>query len=268
METLITIIREHVEYRKHILKLAKSDIVRTYRAAALGWSWAIIKPAFKIFVYWFAFAIGLRASKEIAGYPFFLWLIAGLIPWFYMNDILKQGIHSIKKYSYLVTKMRFPMSTIPTFVSISNVFIDLMLIAVMIIIYWVAGYPPDIYTLQLIFYTICMFVFFTLLAICLSPIVAMSKDFYNLVNSTIVGFFWLSGIMWDVNRIEILWLRKLLKINPITYICNGFRNSLVYKVWFWEEPKTLLAFCLLTFMVFIAAIFVYKRLRKDIPDVL
>lgn len=76
-------------------------------------------------MYWFAFSIGLRAGKPVNGYPFFLWLIAGLVPWFYMGDMITGGTNCIRRYSYLVTKMKFPVSTIPTFVSISNLIINI-----------------------------------------------------------------------------------------------------------------------------------------------
>ena len=145
MKNLIKILREHLEYRQQIFKLAKADLIKTYRGAALGWSWAIIKPAVTIFVYWFAFSIGLRAGGDVSGYPFFLWLIAGLIPWFYMSDMLTAGTDSIRKYSYLVTKMKFPVSTIPTFVSISKIAINIILIVAMIALFWVMGFAPDLY---------------------------------------------------------------------------------------------------------------------------
>ena len=35
-ETIVTIVREHIDYRKQIFKLAGSDLRRTYRASALG----------------------------------------------------------------------------------------------------------------------------------------------------------------------------------------------------------------------------------------
>ena len=44
------IIKDHIDYRQQILKLAKSDLIKTYRGSALGWSWAIIKPIVTIFV--------------------------------------------------------------------------------------------------------------------------------------------------------------------------------------------------------------------------
>ncbi|MDY6141228.1 MAG: ABC transporter permease, partial [Bacilli bacterium] len=123
MKVLINIIKEHFAYRKQITKLAKADLVKTYRGAALGWMWAIIKPTVTIFVYWFAFAIGLRISNDVNGYPYFLWLIAGVVPWFYMSEMISGGTDAIRRYGYLVTKMKFPVSTIPTFVNLSKLII-------------------------------------------------------------------------------------------------------------------------------------------------
>ena len=76
MKTLIEIVSDHLIYRKQIFKLAKADLVKTYRGSALGWAWAIIKPVVTIFVFWFAFTVGLRAGKPVNGFPYFLWLIS------------------------------------------------------------------------------------------------------------------------------------------------------------------------------------------------
>ena len=108
MEALKRIIGEHLTYRKQIFKLAKSDLMKTYRGAALGWTWAIIKPVVTIFVFWFAFNYGLRAGKDVDGYPFFLWLVAGFLPWFYMQEMITEGAACIRKNKHLVTKMKFP----------------------------------------------------------------------------------------------------------------------------------------------------------------
>lgn len=268
MKNFIRILKEHWEYRQQIFKLAKSDLIKTYRGAALGWSWAIIKPAVTIFVYWFAFSIGLRAGKDVAGYPFFLWLIAGVVPWFYMSDMLTAGTDSIRRYSYLVTKMKFPVSTIPTFVSISKLSINLILLVVTILIFCGFGFMPDIYYLQIIFFIIIGFIFWTIWALFSSLLAAISKDFANLVKSFVSAVFWLSGIIWNPNTIKIGWLKKLLMCNPVTYLVNGFRNSFIYKIWFWEQPKRLLYFCIVTLVMLILALWAYRKVRKEIPDVL
>lgn len=268
MKTLIKIIKEHIEYRKQIFKLAKADLVKTYRGSALGWSWAIIKPTVTIFVYWFAFAIGLRSGGKVNEYPFFLWLISGIVPWFYMGDMITAGTGCIRKYSYLVTKMKFPVSTIPTFVSMSNLFINVILIVVVIIIFAIFGFAPDIYFLQIPFYILLSFIFFTLWSLFSSFLGAISKDFVNLVKSLMTAIFWLSGILWDANKVSIPWLRTFLKVNPITYLINGFRNCFINKVWFWEQPKLLVCFLIITVILGMFGIWAYKRLRKEVPDVL
>lgn len=262
------IIKDHLMYKGQIFKLAKSDLVKTYRGAALGWTWAIIKPAVTIFVYWFAFEIGLRAGNDVNGYPFFLWLIAGVMPWFYMNDMLTAGTDTIRKYSYLVTKMKFPVSTIPTFVSISKFIIHLILMGIMILIFIFMGYPPTIYILQMPFYMLCMFIFFTIWSLFASLLSSMSKDFGNLVKSMVTAVFWLSGILYNPDTIKITWAKNLLMVNPVTFLTNGFRNCFINQTWFFEEPKRLLYFIIITILLLVLALWTYKKLRKEIPDVL
>ena len=269
MHTIVEIIKDHIQYRQQIFKLAKADLIKTYRGAALGWAWAIIKPAVTIFVYWFTFQIGLRAGKDVEGFPFFLWLISGVIPWFYMSDMITGGTECIRKYSYLVTKMKFPISTIPTFFSISKFMVHLALLAIMIIIFIAMGYPPDIYLLQLPIYMLLSFLFFTVFSLFSSLLACMSKDFSNLVKSLVTAVFWLSGIIWNINTLkDIPWLRALLKINPVTYLVEGYRNCFIHKTWIWESPKTLIAFLAILLVLTIASIWVYRKLRKEIPDVL
>ena len=269
MHTIVEIIKDHIQYRQQIFKLAKADLIKTYRGAALGWAWAIIKPAVTIFVYWFTFSIGLRGGKDVEGFPFFLWLISGVIPWFYMNDMITGGTECIRKYSYLVTKMKFPISTIPTFFSISKFMVHLVLLAIMIIIFIAMGYPPDIYLLQLPIYMLLSFVFFTTFSLFASLLACMSKDFANLVKSLVTAVFWLSGIIWNIDTMkDIPWLKTLLKINPVTYLVEGYRNCFIHKTWIWESPKTLIAFLVILLVLIIAAVWVYRRLRQEIPDVL
>lgn len=268
MKTLFKIIKEHMSYKNQIVKLAKADLVKTYRGAALGWAWAIIKPAVTIFVYWFAFSIGLRAGKPVNNFPYFLWLIAGVIPWTYMSEIITGGTECIRKYSYLVTKMKFPVATIPTFVNMSKFSIHLILMLIVIIIFMGFGYMPDIYILQLPFYMLLAFLLFNVWSLFSSLLAVVSKDYANLVKSFISALFWLSGIMWNVDGISNPMIKKMLNINPITFLVTGYRNCFINKIWFWQEPKRLLYFIIIVAVLLFLSIRVYKKLRKDIPDIL
>lgn len=185
-----------------------------------------------------------------------------------MSDMLTSGTDTIRKYSYLVTKMKFPVSTIPTFVSISKFIIHLVLVGIMIVIFIFMGYPPTIYILQLPFYMLLLFTFFTIWSLFASLLSSMSKDFGNLVKSMVTAVFWLSGILWNPDTIKIEWVKKVLMVNPVTFLINGFRNCFINQVWFFEQPKRLLYFVIVTLVLLILAVWTYKRLRKEIPDVL
>ena len=67
-----------------ILTLAKNDFKTKYAGSYLGIVWAFIQPIVTIMVYWFVFTIGLKAG-DMAEYPFVLYLISGIVPWFFFR---------------------------------------------------------------------------------------------------------------------------------------------------------------------------------------
>jgi teichoic acid transport system permease protein len=266
--TFLDVIAEHEEYWRQIFQLAAADLVKTYRGSALGWLWAVIKPSVTIAVYWFAFAVGLRASSTVSGFPFALWLIAGILPWFYISEMLTQGTNTLKKYSYLITKIKFPVSTISTFVSLSKLYVHIALTAIVVVIFIVVGYPIDVYYLQLPLYMGLMFLFFTVWSLFAAPLSAISKDFANVVSSFVMALFWMSGVMWDVNSIANPLLSRILLFNPVTFIATGYRNVFIYKRWFFEDTFALGAFLVVFALMTALSLYTYHRLRRDIADVL
>ena len=74
--------------------------------------------------------------------------------------------------------------------------------------------------------------------------------------------------MYDVTEINATWIRQLLLFNPVTLIANGYRNCFIYHRWFWENPVELFNFILVYAVMVLLAVWAYKKLKKDIPDVL
>ena len=113
------------------------------------------------------------------------------------------------------------------------------------------------------------FVFWTLWAQFASLLAAISQDFANLVKSFVTPIFWLSGILWRTDTFKgSIWIRRFLNLNPVTYLTNGFRDCLIFDRWFFETPKRLLYFVCWLILLWILSLWAYRRLRKDIPDVL
>lgn len=263
-----TIFKENFKFFKQTIKLSINHLKKTYKGAALGPLWAVIKPGFLIFVYWFTFKFGLRKSGDVSGHPFVLWLIIGNLPWVYISDAIRGGASAIRSNKHFVTKMPFPVSTIMSFVNLSNLYVHIILLGIVAIIALCSGYKIDIYWIQMFYYIPMMFLFFTALSWITAPLSAVSKDFLNLVKTIIRGLFWFSGILWDAYSMEPGPIQALVLMNPINYFVNGYRNIFLYKKWFFEIPFETVSFLILLSMTILIGSKVYNRLRTYISDVL
>lgn len=264
---LKTIIKENVKNFKQTILISKADLVKFYKGAALGYAWAVIRPMVTILVYLFAFQIGIRKDGGMDGYPFFLWLIAGLGPWFFISDAIVGGAMSMRQYRHFITKMKFPISTIPTFVLLSKLYVQLMLLLAIIIIFIFNGYYPDIYYIQFLYYIPTMYIFFLVLSWTLSSLSVISRDFENLVKAAIQAVLWLTPILWNIRHISSPTLRFILKLNPVNYFIEGFRNIFLYKEWFFHGYSTIYIWIVIAILAVIGSK-VYKKLYKDFADVL
>ena len=60
----------------------------------------------------------------------------------------------------------------------------------------------------------------------------------------------------------------LLKANPMYYIVAGYRDAMLNKVFFWEEPVLTLWFWFVAIALFAFGTNVFKRLKVHFADVL
>lgn len=267
---LSLIIKEHKGQLKKISLLSVNQLKKKYKGSLLGPAWAVIKPAFTLFILWFAFAVGLRHSNVVHGYPRFYFMLTGYVPWFFISEAILAGARSIRNNKQYVTKLSFPMSNIMTFTNLSTLYIHLLICVIMYALLIVKGYAPSVYNLQFFYYCPLMFIFFLVLSWTTAPMAAFSKDFENLINSIMTGLFWLSGIFWDTYEIENPILRKIMYLNPINYFVNGYRKTFLYETSAFDSnytTETVVFYAELVLLILIGSRF-YKKLRKLIPDVL
>lgn len=273
---MFQIFKEHKGFGKQIMLLAVNDLKKTYKGAAIGPLWAVIKPAFTLFVYWFAFAIGLKSGKGVTfgghDYSTFIFLLVGFVPWFFINDSITLGAKSIRMNRQFVTKVSFPVSTIMTFTAVARLFVHLFLFAIMYVILIIDGsseiLTPSVYNLQFFFYCPLMFVFFVALTWSTAPMAAFSKDFESMIVSVMSGVFWISGIIYNSYNLGHKTLETVMLFNPINFFANGYRKAFLSGEWFFENPLELYIFLGEFLLVFVLGLWNYKRLRKTLPDVL
>ena len=265
---LMNYIKEIISNRKLIANLSFNDFKTKYAGSFLGIVWAFIQPLITIFVYWFAFQVGLR-SQDVGNFPFALWFMAGLIPWFFFSDGLNGGKNALIDYSYLVKKVVFNIDILPLVKVISAVFVHIFFIVFLLIMYALYGYYPDLYSLQILYYSLCLFLLVLGLSYITAPLVVFFRDLGQIVNIILQVGVWMTPILWNIDTMQVSdTIKKLLKLNPVYYVVQGYRDALINKAGFWEHPWLTLYFWLFTLLAFFIGTRLFKKLRLHFADVL
>ena len=261
---------ELYQNRRLILTLAKNDFKTKYAGSYLGIVWAFIQPIVTVLVYWFVFGLALRAGGNRTVH-FILWLVAGLVPWFFVQDGLINGTNALIEYNYLVKKVVFKISILPMVKIISALFVHLFFIVVVLVLYACHGYFPDLYVLQLIYYSFSVFVLILGISYLTSAVVVFFRDLSQIINIALQVGVWMTPIMWSFQDLGLAadgTIATILKLNPIYYIVSGYRDALIDKVWFWEHPTLTLYYWIFTVVIFFLGARLFKKLKIHFADVL
>lgn len=260
------LVKELVDNRTMILRLGKNDFKTRFAGSYLGIIWAFIQPVVTVLVYWFVFQVGFRSSP-VDNFPFVLWLTTGMVPWFFFSEAWNSGTNSLTDYTYLVKKVVFNISTIPVVKIVSALFVHVFFVAFTMFLYVLYGYKPDIYWLQVIYYSFCLLVMVTALAYLCSAIMVFFRDLSQIINVVLQVGIWLSCIMWSVDMLPER-VRWVMYFNPIYYIVSGYRTALITKEWFWEMPYQTLGFWAFVIVLMSIGVNVFNKLRVHFADVL
>jgi teichoic acid transport system permease protein len=259
---------EVIGSRRVILQLSRNDFKTKYAGSYLGIIWAFIQPVVTVIVYWMVFEKAM-GSGETLGVPFVLWLIAGLVPWFFFSDALNGGTNALLEYQYLVKKVVFQINILPVVKVLSAMYVNLFFILFTLILYACYGYYPDWYTLQIVYYLFCTFVLVLGICYMTSAIIGFFRDLSQIINILLQVGIWVTPIMWNMEGMHMPdWLRMLFMLNPMYYIVNGFRDALISKVFFWERMTLTVYFWMIALLCLAAGSLIFKRLKVHFADVL
>jgi teichoic acid transport system permease protein len=263
--------REIIANRHLIWKLAKNDFKKRYAGSSLGAVWAMIQPVITVLMYWFVFQ-GIMNQKyqsiaEGVNVPYVLFLTAGLVPWFFFSEALNNGTASLLEYQYLVKKVVFKISVLPIIKIIAATFIHVFFAVVLLVIAACYGYFPTIYTTQLIYYSMCLFILVLGMCYTTCAVMVFFKDIGQIISILLQIGMWATPILWDIGSLSPT-AEMLVKINPLVYIVNGYRSAIFEKQWFFEDFYSTMYFWIITVVIFGVGALVFKRLKVHFADVL
>ena len=259
-------IKDIIRHRELIVKLSINDFKIRYAASYLGAIWAFVQPIVTVTIYVFVFGYGFK-STPVSDTPFVLWLVAGIVPWFFFLEALMSATTSLMDYSYLVKKVVFKISILPIVKITAALFVHLFFIVITILLYLLNGYKISPYYLQIIYYCFFTIVLTLGLSYGTAAVTVFFKDLSQIVNILLQFGMWLTPIMWDYNLFGPK-VAKIMKFNPMFYVVDGYRDCFFGNVWFWEKPGQTVWFWFVSLVIFIVGAFTFKRLEKHFADVL
>lgn len=223
--------KELWHYRDLLMLFVKRDIVTFYKQTVLGPIWFIIQPLLTSVIQFIIFS--KIADIPSDGVPYFLFVLAGNILWFYFSDCLKAVSETFTTNQNIFGKVYFPRIIMPLKVIVSNLVkfsIQFVFFIIVLIYYIYQGY--DINPSLLVLITPVLLFMIAILAIgtgmLISSLTVKYRDLNFVVTFGISLFMYITPIVYPTTLV----LEKinpkyhiLVYLNPLTGILDFFKYA-------------------------------------------
>ncbi|MCD8369032.1 MAG: ABC transporter permease [Clostridiales bacterium] len=267
---LISLFREIMGKRRLIWDLAKADFRKRFVGSYFGIVWMIVQSMVTVLIYFFVFQLGFKSTPPVPGFPYVLWLVPGIVPWFYFSESLNCVTGCLQEYNYLVKKVVFQVEILPIIKLISCLFVHAFFVLIMLVLFLCFGKIPMVTWIQILYYSFAASMLSLGLGYLTSAVNVFFKDMAQIVSILLQFGMWLTPIMYDESMFADRYplVVSLLKLNPFYYVSAGYRDSMLTGNWFWERPRLGLYFWVVTILVGLLGLKIFKRLRPHFSDVL
>lgn len=255
-----------IRNRQILWSLSKNDFKARFASSYLGAVWAFVQPLATMFIFWYVFQIGLR-NAPVNGVPFIVWFAPAYLVWIFYSDTITMTTVCMNEYSYLVKKVNFRVGTIPIMKLLSGSFVHIAFIIFIFFLNICYGYGISIYNLQVIYYFLCTLLLLLGLGWLLSAVTPFVKDVPSIVSVLLQILFWSTPIVWNP-EIMSKPVQRVLQVNPMFYICQGYRDTFIDHIWFWQRGSTGIYFWCFTLVILCLGAYTFKKLRPQFADVL
>ena len=234
---MISRVKEIYSYKDMIHSMAKRELRGRYQKSVLGFLWSFISPLCQIAVFTVVFTFVFPSNIP----NYYIYLMAGMIPWQFFSDSLSQGAGSVIQNSDMTKKIYFPREVLPI-ASVTAKFVNLLLSMLVVfgfILFSQVGFSWHIVMLPyalIVEYAISLG--FALIFACITVYL---RDMEYVVNVILMAWIWATPIMYAPEPViaQFPWLEIVLRINPMASVMYLYRDVLYY-----HKIPTTIDFCL------------------------
>ncbi len=253
--------------KEMIWDLAVNDFSTKYAGSAFGIFWAFVQPVITILMYWCVFEFGLKSTPPVQDVSYIFWFATGMVPWFFFSDALNAVTNCLIEYGYLVKKVVFDIELLPVIKILSALFIHLVFIGLLFLIAFANGEPLTASVVQVLYYLFCATVLVYAFGKFTSAIILFFRDLGQIVNIVLQIGLWATPIIWSYVIVPPKY-QWVVKLNPVFYVIEGYRDSFITNQWFFEQPLLTAYFWGFALSMLWIGNTVFKRMRPHFADVL
>lgn len=253
--------------RAMILDLSVNDFSTKYAGSSFGIFWAFVQPVITILVYWCVFEFGLKSTAPIPNVPYIVWFSTGMVPWFFFSDAINAVTNSFIEYSYLVKKVVFDIDFLPIVKILSNLFVHLFFVLLLIIISVANGQGISIKFWEVFYYMLCMIILVYAIGNITSSIIVFFRDVGQIINIILQIGLWVTPIIWSYIIVPDKY-QWIVKLNPVFYIIEGYRDAFINGKWFFQKPLLTGYFWIFALVVLMLGRTIFRKLKPHFADVI
>jgi lipopolysaccharide transport system permease protein len=221
-----------------ILAMTRRDIRDRYAGQALGVAWAFLSPLLIMTVYVMAFGLIFkgRIGTGDDGSAYIAYLLAGLVPWLTLQEILSRATTAVTDQANLVKQIVFPTEILPmriAFAAFPTLAIGLLVVIPLAL--WSGHWSAIGLFVLLPVCLLCFVVLVTGLAFWLAAIGVFLRDIKDIVGFLMSVGLLLHPILYPPGAAPS-WLEALFLASPFSYMIWCFREALVatpQPAWVW-----------------------------------
>jgi lipopolysaccharide transport system permease protein len=252
--------KEMFAHRELLYFLVWRDITVRYKQTALGPAWAILQPLILMLI--FTFVFGRMARMDSEGFPYPVFVFAGLIPWTLFSQGMAQSSLSMVGQYNLLTKVYFPRLFVPVgtaCVFVVDLLISLGLYALVLLYYrtvpsWTVVFVPLLIVLTLIA---------TLsIGVMLSALTIFYRDFKHIVPFLTQIFMFMTPVIYPA-KVFGPRLQSILAVNPMFGIVSAYRSAILGLPWSFSTLAISSASALVLFTI---ALLYFRRTERRFAD--
>jgi len=258
--------KELIDYKDLLYFLVKREIKVLYKQTILGFSWAIIRPLFSMFVFTFIFSNLANFPSDNIPYPLFSYV--ALVPWTYFSSSLTKSTQSLISSKGMFTKVYFPRLIIPI-VPVLSCLVDFVISFSLVLIFMV--YYKINLSLNVVFIPFLiaiMIISASGVGMWLSALSIQYRDVKHGMGFLIQLLMYSAPVVWPLSLLKEKYgdlIIFLYGFYPMAGVIEGFRSCLIGQT---PMPWRLIicgAFSALTFFIF--GSYYFKRKEKYFADV-